>query len=69
MATVLEEFNTEEKRYVVIFLWATGLNKNDIHTEMFPVYGGRYLLHKAAHNWVENISLMTKELKRKCGCG
>jgi hypothetical protein len=29
----------------------------DIHKEMFPVYGGKCLLRKAVHNWVEKFSL------------
>jgi hypothetical protein len=36
MATVLE-CTTEEKRSVVRFLLANGLDAKDIHTEMFPV--------------------------------
>jgi hypothetical protein len=32
-------------------LWAKGLNAKDIHNEMFPVYGGKSLSHKAVHNW------------------
>jgi hypothetical protein len=31
-------------------LWAKGLNANDIHKEMFPVCGGKCLLHKAGHS-------------------
>jgi hypothetical protein len=31
MATVLEEYTTEEQRSVVHFLWAKGLNAKDIH--------------------------------------
>jgi hypothetical protein len=32
MATVLEEYTTEEQRSVVLFfLWAKGLNAKDIH--------------------------------------
>jgi hypothetical protein len=38
------------------FSWAKGLNAKDIHKEMFPVYGGKGLLHKAAHNWVKKFS-------------
>jgi hypothetical protein len=38
------------------FLWAKGLNAKDIHKEMFPVYGGKCLLHKAVHNWVKKSS-------------
>jgi hypothetical protein len=26
----------------------------DVYKEMFPVYGGQYLPHKAVHNWFEN---------------
>jgi hypothetical protein len=53
----------------VRFFWAKGLNANDIHNEMFPVYGGKCLLRKAAHNWAANVSLMTKRLKRRCESG
>jgi hypothetical protein len=39
-ATVLEECSTGELLSVMRFLlWAKGLNKKDIHKEMFPVYG------------------------------
>jgi hypothetical protein len=31
MATVLEEYSTEEHRYVVRFLWAEGLSGEDIN--------------------------------------
>jgi hypothetical protein len=27
--------------------------QRDIHKEMFPVYGGKYLSRKAVHNWAE----------------
>jgi hypothetical protein len=56
MATVLEECTTEEQCFVVRFLWAKGLNSNDIHKEMFPVYGGKCLSLKAVHNWFEKFS-------------
>jgi hypothetical protein len=35
MAIVLEDCTVEEQRAVVRFLWAKGLNANDIHKEMF----------------------------------
>jgi hypothetical protein len=35
------------------FCWANGLSAKDIHEEMFPVYGGKYLSCKAVHSWVE----------------
>jgi hypothetical protein len=37
-------------------LWAKGPNAKDIHKEIFPVYGGKCLLRKAVHNWVEKFS-------------
>jgi hypothetical protein len=46
----------EEQRSFMQFLWAKGLNAEDIHKEMFPVYGGKCLSHKAVHNWVEKFS-------------
>jgi hypothetical protein len=52
-----------------LFLWKKGLNAKDIHKDMFPVYGGKCLLRKAVHNWVTNVSPMTKRLKRKRGIG
>jgi hypothetical protein len=44
MATMLEELNIKEQRFVVrfFFLWAKGLNAKDIYKEMFPVYGNQY---------------------------
>jgi hypothetical protein len=52
----LKEYTTEEQRSVVRSLWAKGLNAKDVHKEMFPVYGGKCLLRKAVHNWVEIFS-------------
>jgi hypothetical protein len=40
----------------VRFLCARKLNANDIHKEMFPVYGGKCLSRTAVHNWVQNLS-------------
>jgi hypothetical protein len=42
---MLEDRTTKEQCSVVHFLWAKGLNAKDIHKEMFPVYGGKCLLH------------------------
>jgi hypothetical protein len=53
MATVLGECTTEEQRFIVLFLWAKGLNAKDIHKEMFPVSSGKCLSRKVVHNWVE----------------
>jgi hypothetical protein len=68
MATVLECTN-EDQSSVVCSLWAKGINAKDIHNEIFPVYGGKCLSGKALHNWVADVSLMTKKLKRRCGSG
>jgi hypothetical protein len=58
MATVFEEYTTEEQRSAVrFFLWAKGLNAKNIHIDMFPVYGGKCLSRKAIHNLVTNVSL------------
>jgi hypothetical protein len=64
MASVLEDCTTEEQRSVVKFLWAKGLNENDIHKEMFPVYGEKCLLRKAFHNWVRDILSRAFESRR-----
>jgi hypothetical protein len=56
MATVLEMYSIEEQRFVVRFLCAKGLNANDIHKEIFSVYGGKRLWRKAVHNWNEKFS-------------
>jgi hypothetical protein len=48
-----------------VVLWAKGLNATDIHKQTFPVHGGKGLLHKVFHSWVENVSLMRKRLKWK----
>jgi hypothetical protein len=37
----------------VHFFRAEGLNAKGIHKEMFPVYAGKCVLHKAVHNWVD----------------
>jgi hypothetical protein len=56
MASVLEKYTTEERSFVVRFLWAKGLSAKDIHKEIFPIYGGKCLLRKTVHIWVEKFS-------------
>jgi hypothetical protein len=56
MATVLEEWSTEEHRSLVRFSVDKVFNAKDIHKEIFPVYGGKCLSRKAVHNWVEKFS-------------
>jgi hypothetical protein len=53
---MLDEYTTEVQHSVVQFLWIKGLNAKDIHKDMFPVYGGKCLSHKGAHNWIEKFS-------------
>jgi hypothetical protein len=62
---MLGECITEERRSVLRFLWPNGLNAKDTHNEMFPVYGGKCLSHKAVYNWVANILLTMKKLKQR----
>jgi hypothetical protein len=59
MATVLEEYTTEEHRSAVRFY---GGRKTQ-WKELFPVYGENCLSRKAVHNLVAKIWLMTKRLK------
>jgi hypothetical protein len=66
MATVLEEFTTEEQRFVLRFLWAKGLNVKNIHKEIFPVYGEKCSSRRAVYKWVANVSMMTMSSKRRC---
>jgi hypothetical protein len=40
---------------MLFFLWAKALVAKDIYKEMVPVYGGKCLLCKAVHNWVETF--------------
>jgi hypothetical protein len=52
MATVVEGYTTEEKRYVARF-WPKGFNAKNIHKEIFPLHGGKCVSRKAIHNCVE----------------
>jgi hypothetical protein len=69
MATVIEEYGTEEQRSVGRILWAKGLNAKDIHKEVLLVISRKCVSRKAVHNWVANVSLLTKKFKRKCRSG
>jgi hypothetical protein len=53
-------YRTAAFYWASFFLLAKGLNAKNIHKEMFPVCGGKCLSRKAFHNWVANVSLMTK---------
>jgi hypothetical protein len=57
MATVFEEYTTEEHRSVVsVFLWAKELNAEDVRKETCIVYNGKCLTRKAIHSRVEKFS-------------
>jgi hypothetical protein len=56
MATVLHEYTTKEQCYVVRSFVGKMTQCKDIHKDMFPVHGGKYLLSKVVHNWVEKFS-------------
>jgi hypothetical protein len=66
---MLEEFITKEQCSVVPFFYGQDSMKNILIKNVFPFYGGKYLLLKAAHNWMVNVSLMTNKFKWRCGCG
>jgi hypothetical protein len=52
MATVLQEYTSEEQGSVVFFfLWEKGLKAKDIHKETFPVYGGQCFSRNALQPW------------------
>jgi hypothetical protein len=53
---VHKEYIIEEQCSLVRFLWAEGLIAKDIHKEVFPVYGAKFLSRRAVHNWIEKFS-------------
>jgi hypothetical protein len=62
MTTVLECTN-EEGSVLLSFFFFCGQKDSamDIHKEIFLVYSGKCLSHRAVHNWLANVSL-TKRL-------
>jgi hypothetical protein len=69
MATVLEEFTTEDQRPLVFFLRATALNAKDIHKEMFLIMLGNVCRLKRFHLGGKRLSddeeVETKVRKRR----
>ena len=53
MATLPLNLSCNEQRGVILFLWAKGLNANEIHCEMRPVYGNKCFTRPAIaiHVW------------------
>jgi hypothetical protein len=56
VATVLEVCNTEEQRSGCVFCGQNDPMQRIFIMQCFPVYGGKCLSRKAAHNWVEKFS-------------
>jgi hypothetical protein len=48
---VLEEYTTEEQRSLLRFLCTKGLTTEDMHKEMFPVFGWKCLSRKVLQPW------------------
>jgi hypothetical protein len=53
---MLEACPTDKQSSVVHFFVDKRTQCKDIHKDMLPVYSGKYLSHKAVHNWVEKFS-------------
>ena len=53
MATLPLKSSRNEQHAVILFLWAEGLNANEIHCEMRPVYGNKCFTRPAIaiHVW------------------
>jgi len=52
MATLpLKSSRNEQRAIIRFFLWAKGLNANEIHSEMLPAYGDKCLKRPAIHVW------------------
>jgi hypothetical protein len=70
MVTMLEEYAIEEQLSVMRFSCVRKrINANNIHNEMFPIYGEKCVSRIANHNWLANLSLMKKRFKWRCGSG
>jgi hypothetical protein len=72
MATVLEEYPTEEKRSVMRFLLAEKHTAKYIHKVMFPVYGGKCLSCKRFTTGSRNSLIdfrKSEVMRRRCGSG
>jgi hypothetical protein len=52
---------------VVRFITCERILGKDMNTEMFPVYGGKWLSRKAVYNWVAELAETT--VKRLSCCG
>jgi len=62
MATLPLKSSRNEPRAVIRFLWAKGLNANEIHSEMRPVYGDKCLTRPPIHVWLRSLLAAEKAL-------
>ena len=62
MATLPLKSSGNEQRGVILFLWAKGLNANEIHSEMRPVYGDKCFTRPAIHVGVWSLLAAEKAL-------
>jgi hypothetical protein len=69
MATVIQESTTEEQCSVVRFCGQKDSMKRTFVNKCFLFTVGKCLSRKAVHNWMTNVWLMTKRLKRRSGSG
>ena len=51
MVTLPLKSSCNEQPAVILFLWEKGLNANEIHSEMRPVYGIKCFTRPAIHVW------------------
>jgi len=51
MAMWLLKSSRNKQHAVICILWAKGLNANNIHSEMRPVYGDKCFTRPAIHVW------------------
>jgi hypothetical protein len=50
MAAVVIECTVPEQPFVVRLLWAKDMESKNIHKEMLPIYGEKYLSRQALYN-------------------
>jgi len=51
MATLPLKSSHNKQCAVIRFLWAKGLDTDEIHSEMRPVYGDKCFMRPAIHTW------------------
>jgi len=56
MATLSLKSSRKERCAVIRFLWAKGLDTDEIHSEMCPVYGDRCFTKPPIHVWCMKLT-------------